>query len=107
MREGLKGVTIAVTLWVGLVTLGNSARADDNITMDIIKTYGGGGTTQCPSVRACYLRVLENEVRGATEYCETITIKRNGRAIWHRDYNSPYWVKMQKLTGHDRAWFSK
>jgi hypothetical protein len=58
----------------------------DSITMDVVKTYGGGGTWVCPSVRACYIRVLEAEARGAAQYCESITIKRDGRVIWWRKY---------------------
>ena len=59
----------------------------ESITMDVVKTYGGGGTWVCPSVRACYIRVLEAEARGAAQYCESITIKRDGRIIWWRKYH--------------------
>jgi hypothetical protein len=58
----------------------------ENITMDVVKTYGGGGTWVCPSVRSCYIKVLEAEARGALQYCESITIKRDGRIIWWRKY---------------------
>lgn len=58
----------------------------DRITMDVVKTYGGGGTWICPSVRSCYTKVLEAEARGALQYCESITIKRDGRIIWWRKY---------------------
>jgi len=59
---------------------------EDNITMDVVKTNGGGGTWQCPSVRDCYIKTLEAEARGANQYCETITIKRNGKPVWFRKY---------------------
>jgi hypothetical protein len=114
MRERLKGVLIAATLWAGLVTLGGPATAnypwresEGFITMDVNKTYGGGGTLVCPTIKACYIRVLENEQRGATEYCESIMIKRDGIVVWQRDYNDPYWIAIRDLKGHDRAWFNK
>ena len=56
------------------------------ITMDVEKTDGGGGTLVCPSVQACYIYTLQQEARGATQYCESITIKRNGRTVWQRKY---------------------
>ena len=59
---------------------------EDVITMDVEKTDGGGGTWQCPSVRACYIRTLEAEARGANQYCESIVIKRNGKPVWWRKY---------------------
>ena len=107
MREKIKGVAVALVLWTGLITLGNSAKADEApwhstneyVTMDVIKTYGGGGTLRCPSARDCYVRVLQNQQRGITEYCESVTIKQNGRVIWHRDYSDPYWVALQRLKG--------
>ncbi len=54
--------------------------------MDVEKTNGGGGTMRCPSVQACYIYTLQEEARGATQYCESITIKRNGRIVWQRKY---------------------
>ena len=70
------------------------------ITMDVVKQDGQGssGTWLCKSLKACYTKVLEAEERGATEYCETITIKRDGVPVWHRDYNSPYWVALQNTS---------
>lgn len=59
---------------------------EDVITMDVVKTYGGGGTYRCPSVRDCYIKTLEAEARGANQYCESLTIKRNGRVVWWRKY---------------------
>ena len=85
---------IIVMLVILLLFSGDRAEAkspysfsySDNITMDVVKTYGGGGTWVCPSVRSCYIRVLEAEARGALQYCESITIKRDGRIIWWRKY---------------------
>jgi len=62
------------------------------ITMDVIKHNGAGGTWKCVTLKECYFRVLQAEERGATQYCSTIVIKRNGVPVWGRDYNSPYWV---------------
>lgn len=58
----------------------------ESITMDVDKVNGGGGTWRCPSVYACYLKVLEAEHRGADQYCNSIVIKRNGRVVWWRNY---------------------
>ena len=60
--------------------------ADDKVTMDVDKVNGGGGTWRCPSVQACYIKVLEAEARGANHYCNSIVIKRNGKVIWWRKY---------------------
>jgi len=59
---------------------------EDVVTMDVVKTYGGGGTWRCASVRDCYIKVLRAEARGANQYCETIVIKRNGKPVWFRKY---------------------
>ena len=56
------------------------------VTMDVDKVNGGGGTWRCPSVYACYIKVLEAEHRGADQYCNSIVIKRNGRVVWWRNY---------------------
>jgi len=114
MQEKLKGVAVATALWVGLITLGNPAKAETFaykplggiITMDVVKAngYTGGGTWLCKSLKECYVKILQAEERGALQYCQTITIKRDGNIVWHRDYNSPYWVQIQGLKGHDRAW---
>jgi hypothetical protein len=59
----------------------------DDITMDIVKVdHTGGGTYQCPTLQLCYIKVLEAEARGATQYCESITIKKDGVIIWQRFY---------------------
>ena len=100
MRQKLKGIGIALVLWTGLITLGNQAKAEvfkfmpkGVITMDVVKEdgFGASGTWLCSTLRDCYVKVLEAEERGATQYCRTITIKRDGKVVWHRDYNSPYW----------------
>lgn len=63
--------------------------ARDMITMDVIKNDGvkGGGTYRCTSIYNCYMYVMAAEQRGATQYCKTITIKRDGRPVWFKRYN--------------------
>lgn len=59
----------------------------DNITMDVVKSdHTGGGAYLCPTLQLCYIKVLEAEARGATQYCESITIKRNEQIVWQRFY---------------------
>lgn len=111
--EKVKGILVAVALWIGLITTGDAEwntvaykPPGGVITMDVVKNdgYKGGGTWLCESLHSCYIKVLEAEYRGATLYCETITLKRDGNVIWHRDYNDPYWIRVQKLKSHDAIW---
>lgn len=85
--------SMIVTWVIAIAMIGDKAMADYGfpyeekyITMDVVKTNGGGGTMVCPSVQACYIYTLQQEARGATQYCESITIKRNGRTVWQRKY---------------------
>ena len=85
--------SMIVTWVIAIAMIGDKAMADYSfpfaepiVTMDVVKTNGGGGTMVCPSVQACYIYTLQQEARGATQYCESITIKRNGRAVWQRKY---------------------
>jgi len=87
MEQKLKGVLIAVALWTGLIMMGN-ARAD-YVTMDVDSSVQSG-TIVCGSVRQCYIKVLQMEERGATNYCNSVIIKRNGRVIWAKNYYKPY-----------------
>ena len=61
----------------------------DIITMDVVKNDGvrGGGTYRCTSIYKCYMYTMAAEQRGATQYCKTITIKKNGRKVWFKRYN--------------------
>ncbi len=70
---------VAIGVWSVFMMFVGQSKADYNfpfaepyITMDVEKTNGGGGTWLCPSV--------------ATQYCESITIKRDGRIVWQRKY---------------------
>jgi len=62
--------------------------APDLITMDVVKNDGieGGGTFVCKDVWSCYMYVMSAEKRGATEYCKTIDIRKNGRRVWYKRY---------------------
>jgi hypothetical protein len=84
---------VAIGVWSLFMMFVGQSKADYNfpfaepyITMDVEKTNGGGGTWLCPSVQACYIYTLQQEARGATQYCESITIKRDGRIVWQRKY---------------------
>jgi hypothetical protein len=94
MNNTDKWFTAMILTWViAIGIIGNKAMANYDfpyaepyITMDVEKTAGGGGTIVCPSVQACYIYTLKQEARGAAEYCDSITIKRNGKIIWQRKY---------------------
>jgi hypothetical protein len=81
--EKIKGVLIAVALWTGLIMMGN-AKAD-YITMDIDSSIRSG-TIHCESVAACYIKVQYMEARGADQYCNSVSIKRNGNVVWDKNY---------------------
>jgi len=94
------GLMVGFTL--GFVTMGFAAHAShdwnkpnvyqfpapDLITMDVVKNDGieGGGTYICKDVWSCYMYVMSAEKRGATEYCKTIDIRKNGRRVWFKRY---------------------
>jgi len=83
MEQKVKGVLIAIALWTGLIMMG-SAKAD-YITMDVDPSVQSG-TVVCGSVQQCYIKVLQMEQRGATNYCNSVIIKRNGRVVWSKNY---------------------
>jgi len=91
-----KWIAVSVfTLLLMASIIGDKVNADshnfpvDLITMDVVKqSQTGGGTWICPSVQACYIKILEAEARGAAQYCESITIKRNGSIVWQRQYQN-------------------
>ncbi len=74
------------------------------VTMDVVKEDGMGssGTFLCKDLRSCYTKVLQAEERGATQYCKSITLKRDGVTVWKRDYNDPYWIAIKSRSNHDR-----
>ena len=70
-------------LLIALMLVG-TAQADygfppPDVTMDVVKVNGGGGTYRCPDFASCYRYVLNAEARGATHYCRSIVIKIKGK----------------------------
>jgi hypothetical protein len=55
------------------------------ITMDIDSSIQSG-TVMCKSVKQCWVKVQYLEARGADQYCNSITIKRDGRIVWFKNY---------------------
>jgi len=80
----LVGAGIAIVLWIGLLLLSNSAKAD-YITMDVDSSVRSG-TVLCDSVQSCYIKTLQMEQRGAAQYCNSVVIKRDGRVVWFKNY---------------------
>jgi len=80
----LVGAGIAIVLWIGLLLLSNSAKAD-YITMDVDSSVRSG-TVLCDSVQSCYIKTLQMEQRGAGQYCNSVVIKRDGRVVWFKNY---------------------
>ena len=80
----LVGAGIAIVLWIGVLLLSNSAKAD-YITMDV-DSSGRSGTVLCATVQSCYIKTLQMEQRGSAQYCNSVTIKRDGRVVWFKNY---------------------
>ena len=80
----LVGAGIAIVLWIGLLLLSNSAKAD-YITMDVDSSVRSG-TVLCATVQSCYIKTLQMEQRGSAQYCNSVTIKRDGRVVWFKNY---------------------
>ena len=80
----LVAIGIAIVLWIGLLLLSNSAKAD-YITMDVDSSVQSG-TVVCDSVKSCYVKTLQMEQRGSVQYCNSVTIKRDGRVVWFKNY---------------------
>ncbi len=76
--EKLKGVAIALTLLVGLP-------AKAIVTMDVDSSVRSG-TYRCPSVKECVMLVRGAEERGAEQWCNSATIKRDGRVVWVKNF---------------------
>jgi len=85
MRRGIP-ITVISILWTTLVLMSANAKAE-LITMDV-DSSNGGGTWICESVHSCYIKVQYMEARGADQYCNSVSIKRNGRIIWSKKYHS-------------------
>jgi hypothetical protein len=81
----LIGMSFALILWLGLVSLTINATALDHITMDI-DSDTLSGTFVCENVERCHQKVRNMNARGADQYCNEITIKKNDTVVWHHDY---------------------
>lgn len=79
--EKVKGIFIALALWVGLI-----ATAHANVTMDVDKWSGASGTYVCKDVVTCWKLAYAAEVRGDTYYCNSVLIKREGKVVWFKNY---------------------
>lgn len=94
--QDLKWCTIPILLVFSLVLPAKAHTTGyyhkhELVTMDVVKSDGySSGTFRCPTVRDCYLKVLEAEERGARQYCQSVTIKRNGKTVWFRGYSQLY-----------------
>ena len=84
MEQKVKGVLFATALWAGLIIVAGNAKAD-YITMDVDSSVRSG-TMVCESVHQCYIKTLQMEARGANLYCNSVTIKRDGRVVWSKNY---------------------
>jgi|SaaInlStandDraft_6_1057023.scaffolds.fasta_scaffold423984_1 hypothetical protein len=85
MEQKVKGVLIAIALWTGLIATGIGNARADYVTMDVDSSVQSG-TVVCASVQQCYIKVLQMEERGATNYCNSVIIKRNGKIVWAKNY---------------------
>ena len=79
--EKMKGVAIAIILWVGLISLANA-----NVTMDVDKWNGPSGTYVCKDVETCWMLYRAADARGDTYYCNSVSIKREGKIVWYRNF---------------------
>jgi len=75
-------IFFAFVIWM---SLSHHAKATDVITMDVDSSLTSG-TYLCESVQQCYIMVLYAEERGAPMYCNKVSIKRNGRIVWTKNY---------------------
>ena len=57
----------------------------NDITMDVDSSVRSG-TYKCLSVKDCYVLVQYAEERGANQYCNSVTIKRDGKVVWFKNY---------------------
>ena len=81
--EKLKGIAISLTL-LGAMVFG-SGPANALITMDVDSSVRSG-TYVCPAVKDCVMMARYAEERGATQWCNSATIKRDGHVVWVKNY---------------------
>jgi hypothetical protein len=63
----------------------SAVHAADIITMDVDSSVRSG-TYQCESIKQCWTLVQYAEERGANQWCNNISIKKNGRIVWSKNY---------------------
>ncbi len=78
-------MSFALILWPGLMSITMNVTAADRIIMNI-DSDTLSGTFVCENVEQCHQKVRHMEARGADQYCNEITIKKNGDVVWHHDY---------------------
>ncbi len=83
--EKLTGIRIIslLVLWGTLLMAMLPAQAI--VTMDVDSSVRSG-TYVCPSVKDCVMMARYAEERGATQWCNSATIKRNGHVVWVKNY---------------------
>jgi hypothetical protein len=85
--EKLKGGVIATVIILTslILMVFGSKPAVAQITMDVDSSVRSG-TYICPSVKDCVMMARFAEERGATQWCNSATIKRDGRVVWVKNY---------------------
>lgn len=85
--EELKGASIAtaIVLTSLILMVFGSKPAFALITMDVNSSVRSG-TYVCPSVKDCVMMARYAEERGATQWCNSATIKRDGHVVWRKNY---------------------
>lgn len=83
--EKLTGIRIIslLVLWGTLLMAMLPAQAI--VTMDVDSSVRSG-TYKCPSVKDCVMMARYAEERGANQWCNSATIKRDGRVVWVKNY---------------------
>ena len=83
--EKLTGIRIIslLVLWGTLLMAMLPAQAI--VTMDVDSSVRSG-TYKCPSVKDCVMMARFAEERGATQWCNSATIKRDGHVVWVKNY---------------------
>lgn len=85
--EKMKGVATSLLLAGGLFV----SAANAKVTMDVDKWSGPSGTYVCKDVKTCWMLYRAADARGDTYYCNSVSIKREGKIVWFRNfYKSNY-----------------
>ena len=82
--EKVKGLLIAIIVMLLSATLYNYANA--NVTMDVDKWNGPSGTYVCKDVKTCWMLYRAADAQGDTYYCNSVSIKRDGKIVWFRNF---------------------